>query len=274
MVDRLNKRPTGFSPLIRGTMAMRLVVAENRNGMGRYSAHRAAEVLRAALAQRGEASLIVATGSSQFEVLAALVESPGIDWSKVDGFHLDEYIGVSADHPASFCGYLRERFVDRVPLRSFHYLDGAQDAANVVKRASLWIAQRQIDVALVGIGENGHLAFNDPPADFETEAPYIIVALDEACRLQQVGEGWFPSMESVPQQAISMSIRQILKSKHIFCSVPDERKAVAVRNSLEGEVTATVPASILQTHASVELVIDRAASSLLSETAMAKAKWV
>lgn len=274
MMDRLNKASTGFSLRVRGTMAMRLVVAENRDGMGRYSADRAAEILRSAVAQRGEASLIVATGSSQFEVLAELVKAPGIDWSRVDGFHLDEYIGVSADHPASFCGYLRERFVDRVPLRSFHYLDAGLDSAGVVKRASLWIAQRQIDVALVGIGENGHLAFNDPPADFETEAPYIVVGLDEACRLQQVGEGWFPSLEAVPQQAISMSIRQILKSQHIICSVPDERKAVAVRNSLEGEVTALVPASILQTHANVELVIDRAASGLLSKTAMARANWV
>jgi len=253
---------------------MLLAVAENRDKMGRYSARKAAECLKAAIATKGEARLIVATGSSQFEVLSHLVAEPGIEWSRVDGFHLDEYIGVAMDHPASFCGYLKQRFVDRVPLRSFHFLDGTQDAMTVVKDASENIASHPIDLALVGIGENSHLAFNDPPANFETEAPYIVVQLDEACRMQQVGEGWFPSLDAVPKQAISMSIRQILKTEKIICSVPDERKAVAVRNSIQGHVTPQVPASILQRHADVELVIDRAASKLLNDATLSKSKSV
>jgi glucosamine-6-phosphate deaminase len=253
---------------------MLLAVAENRDKMGKYSARKAAECLKAAIATKGEARLIVATGSSQFEVLSHLVAEPGIDWSNVDGFHLDEYIGVAMDHPASFCGYLKQRFVDRVPLRSFHFLDGTQDAMTVVKNASEKIASHKIDLAMVGIGENSHLAFNDPPANFETEAPYIIVELDEACRMQQVGEGWFPNLDAVPKQAISMSIRQILKTEKIICSVPDERKAVAVRNSIQGHVTPQVPASILQRHADVELVIDRAASKLLNDATLSKAKSV
>lgn len=253
---------------------MLLAVADNREKMGKYSARKAAECLKAAIATKGEARIIVATGSSQFEVLSHLVAEPGIDWTKVDGFHLDEYIGVPIDHPASFCGYLKERFVDRVPLRSFLFLDGTQDAKTVIQMASEKIASHKVDLAMVGIGENSHLAFNDPPANFETEDPYIIVALDEACRQQQVGEGWFPSLDAVPKQAISMSIRQILKTEKIICSVPDERKAVAVRNSIQGHVTPQVPASILQRHADVELVIDRAASKLLNDATLAKAKSV
>jgi glucosamine-6-phosphate deaminase len=253
---------------------MQLAVAKNRDGMGSYSAQEAAKCLKGAIQARGEAKLIVATGSSQFEVLSHLVMEPGIDWSKVDGFHLDEYIGVGLDHPASFCGYLKERFVDRVPLRSFHFLDGTQTAETVARLASEKISKHSIDLAMVGIGENGHLAFNDPPANFETVEPYIIVELDEACRLQQVGEGWFPSLEAVPKQAISMSIAQIMKSGKIICSVPDERKAIAVRNSIQGEVTPQVPASILQRHPNVELVIDQAASKLLSDERLAQAKKV
>lgn len=253
---------------------MQLAVAKNREGMGSYSAREAAKCLKGAIQAKGEAKLIVATGSSQFEVLSHLVMEPGIDWSKVDGFHLDEYIGVGVGHPASFCGYLKERFVDRVPLRSFHFLDGTQTAATVARLASEKIANQSIDLAMVGIGENGHLAFNDPPANFETVEPYIIVELDEACRLQQVGEGWFPSLEAVPKQAISMSITQIMKSGKIICSVPDERKAVAVRNSVQGDVTPQVPASILQRHPNVELVIDQAAAKLLSDERLAKAKKV
>jgi len=253
---------------------MELVVAKNRDGMGIYSAREAAKCLKAAIQAKGEAKLIVATGSSQFEVLSHLVLEPGIDWSKVDGFHLDEYIGVGMDHPASFCGYLKERFVDRVPLRSFYFLDGTQTAEVVARLASEKIAKQSIDLAMVGIGENGHLAFNDPPANFETVEPYLIVELDEACRMQQVGEGWFPSLEAVPKQAISMSIAQIMKSGQIICSVPDERKAIAVRNSLQGDVTPQVPASILQRHPNVELVIDQAASKLLSDESLAKARKV
>ncbi|MCG8652414.1 MAG: 6-phosphogluconolactonase, partial [Pirellulales bacterium] len=184
---------------------MRTILTADRTVMGRWVAAAAAETLRAAIAARGQANLVVATGSSQFEVLAELVQQDGIDWSRVHGFHLDEYVGITTEHPASFCKYLKERFVDHVPLASFEYLRGDEDPALTIGRAGERLAQSPIDLALVGIGENGHLAFNDPPADFETEQPYLLVELDEPCRLQQVGEGWFASLVEVPTHAISMS---------------------------------------------------------------------
>ena len=245
---------------------MKTVITPDPKTMGRYVAEHAAEVLKAAIQSRGEARLIVATGASQFEVLGQLIEQPGIAWDKVHGFHLDEYVGVGDEHPASFCKYLKERFVQRVPLASFHFLDGEADPESTIAEANQKISAAPIDLALVGIGENGHLAFNDPPADFDTEEPYIIVELDEPCRLQQVGEGWFDSLESVPTRAISMSIRQILKSGTIFCSVPDERKAKAVHDTLSGEITHEVPASALRNHPQTTLVIDQAAASALSES--------
>ncbi|MGV3483121.1 MAG: glucosamine-6-phosphate deaminase [Planctomycetaceae bacterium] len=248
---------------------MHIIIAADRLQLGSWVADHAAAELQRVIADRGEARLLIATGSSQFEVLDALSRHSEVDWSRVTGFHLDEYIGLSPDHPASFCGYLRDRFVSRVPLKEFHYLRGDADAATTIAAASKAIRshasqQPPIDVALVGIGENGHLAFNDPPADFNCEDPYIVVKLDEACRKQQVGEGWFSDLSQVPQHAMSMSIRQIMKAAVIFCSVPDERKATAVKNSVEGDVTPDVPASILQNHPHATLIIDRAAASLLS----------
>ena len=255
---------------------MHIIIAADRLQIGNWVADHAAQELQRVIAERGEARLLIATGSSQFEVLEALSGHSEIDWSRVTGFHLDEYIGLSPDHPASFCGYLRERFVSRVPLKQFHYLRGDSDPAKTIAAASAAITshpaqQAPIDVALVGIGENGHLAFNDPPADFDCSDPYIIVKLDEACRRQQVGEGWFASMSEVPQQAISMSIQQIMKCAVIFCTVPDERKAQAVKNSVEGAVTRDVPASILQNHPNATLIIDRAAASLLSSDTVQRA---
>jgi len=231
--------------------------------MGRYVAQRAAETLARAIDARGRARLIVATGASQFEVLEHLV-GKDLDWNRVDGFHLDEYIGIGADHPASFCGYLKQRFVDRVPLGSFAYLPGDEDPRSVIARVGESLTAAPIDLALVGIGENGHLAFNDPPADFETESPYLIVDLDEACRRQQVGEGWFATMDDVPRQAISMSIRQILKTGTIFCSVPDSQKATAVRRTLKEPIDPSIPASILRDHDDTTLVIDQASAAELS----------
>lgn len=183
-----------------------------------------------------------------------------IAWECVTGFHLDEYLSMPIDHPASFRKYLKERFVDRLPLAEFHYVDGEKDSADECGRVGRLIAEHPIDVAFVGIGENGHLAFNDPPADFETEEPYIVVDLDDACRQQQFGEGWFPTLDDVPTQAISMSIRQIMKSAAIVCSVPDDRKAQAVRAAVEGPVTPNLPASILQRHANTTLLLDEAAA--------------
>lgn len=244
--------------------ALDLAIASDRNGLGRYAASIAAEAIIAAIEAKGVARIIVATGSSQFEVLENLVKAEGIDWSKVDAFHLDEYIGLGMAHPASFCGYLKQRFVDLVPLRSFYFLDGLREAKEVCREASAAVQSAPIDVALVGIGENGHLAFNDPPADFEIKDAYHIVLLDEACRRQQVGEGWFDRIEQVPKTAISMSIRQILAAKKIVCSVPDRRKAAAVAATLQGKITPDVPASILQQHPNLTLVLDSGSASELS----------
>jgi glucosamine-6-phosphate deaminase len=248
---------------------MQTIITSDSAAMGKIAAERAAEDLRAAIAGRGRANLVVATGASQFEVLGQLVAQTGIDWTKVHGFHLDEYIGLTIEHPASFCKYLKERFVDHVPLAAFHYLRGDADPTETIQRVGGLLTESPIDVAMVGIGENGHLAFNDPPADFETEDPYLIVELDEPCRMQQVGEGWFDSLADVPTHAISMSVRQIMKSANIYCSVPDERKAEAVRATLEDEVSPSIPASILRRHDHATLIIDEAAASRLSAAAKA-----
>jgi glucosamine-6-phosphate deaminase len=245
---------------------MIIEVEDTVEAMGSAAAQAGAAVIRKALDERGEASIIVATGTSQFEVLSRLVEGEGIVWDRVRGFHLDEYVGLPETHEASFRKYLRERFVSRLPvaMASFCYLDGEGDGAAECERAGELIGEHPVDVAFVGIGENGHLAFNDPPADFVTEEPYLMVELDEACRRQQLGEGWFSSFEEVPKRAISMSIRQIMKSGTIICSVPDERKAEAVMRAVQGPVTPEVPASILQEHGDCRLILDAAAASRLA----------
>jgi glucosamine-6-phosphate deaminase len=247
---------------------MDVKIMPDKRQMGKAAAAAGAALVREAIAQRGTANVIVATGASQFEMFDNLVREPDINWSKITGFHLDEYVGLPITHPASFRRYLRDRFVGRLPLplRAFHYLDAEGDPHGECRRVSDIIQRHSIDVAFVGIGENGHLAFNDPPADFETEEPYIVVQLDEACRRQQLGEGWFPTFDDVPQQAVSMSVRQIMKSRAIICTVPDERKAQAVRNAVEGEVTPQVPASILQRHEHCTLFLDEMAGSLLART--------
>lgn len=240
---------------------MEIIISLTKQELGKQAAQKGAEFIRKAIAERGEANMIVATGASQFEMLSELIKE-NIDWSVVTGFHLDEYIGIDETHPASFRKYLKERFVSLVPLKEFYYVNG-NGADNECKRLGEIISKHPIDVAFVGIGENGHLAFNDPPADFETEEPYLVVNLDENCRKQQLGEGWFPAFDDVPKQAISMSIRQIMKSKHIICSVPDERKAEAVKNTIICDVTPMVPASVLQDHASMWLYLDKASASKL-----------
>jgi len=230
--------------------------------MGKKAAADGAEFIRQAIEGQGSANIILATGASQFEMLAALVKDK-VDWSKVTGFHLDEYIGMPDTHPASFRKYLKERFVEKVPIEAFHFINGENDPKEECKHVGKIIKAHPIDVAFVGIGENGHLAFNDPPADFETDEPYITVTLDEACRRQQLGEGWFKTLDDVPNQAISMSIRQILKSNAIVCTVPDSRKAEAVKKVVEGKVTPNVPASILQQHPQTMLYLDENAAALL-----------
>ncbi len=243
---------------------MKKYILNDPAALGNASGKEAAEKLKEAISQKGVANIILATGTSQFETLQQLLSDKEIDWSTVNMFHLDEYIGLPITHKASFRKYLMERFIQKVPsLRAAHLIDGEADPASECKRLGQMILEHPIDVCLCGIGENGHLAFNDPPADFETTSPYIVVALDEACRNQQFGEGWFPTLDDVPKQAISMSIHQIMQSAHIICSVPDERKAKAVKNSLENEVSPLYPASILQQHPSCSLYLDKQSSCLL-----------
>ena len=234
--------------------------------LGRAAAHKAADAIRQAIQKNGQARVIAATGASQFELLDALTSLPGIAWEQVELFHLDEYIGLSAAHPASFRKYLRTRLIDKVGITHAYLLDGEQDPAEVIREIGSALRKAPIDVALVGIGENGHLAFNDPPADFETEEPYIVVTLDEACRKQQLGEGWFADLAEVPQQAISMSVHQILQAREIICCVSDARKAKAVAACLEGEIGPLAPASILRTHPNTTIYLDKSAAALLTST--------
>lgn len=241
---------------------MEIIISKSKQELGKAAATNGAELIRKAINENGSANIIVATGASQFEMLAELVMED-IDWSKVTAFHLDEYIGLDNSHPASFRKYLKERFVDIVSPKEFHYVNGEINPQEECKRLGEIIARHPVDVAFVGIGENGHLAFNDPPADFETEEAYLVVTLDEDCRMQQMGEGWFPTLEEVPQQAISMSIKQIMKSEVIICSVPDLRKAKAVKNSVEGEVSNLIPASVMQMHKKTWLYLDEESASLL-----------
>lgn len=244
---------------------MQVIVHDTKEELGREAAAQGAEAIRHAIGRDGNANIILATGASQFEVLADLAKAPDIDWGRVTGFHLDEYAGMPMSHPASFRRYLKERFLDKLPqpLQAFHFINGEGDCQAECRRLGALIAHYPIAVAFVGIGENGHLAFNDPPADFDTEEPYLVVNLDEDCRRQQLGEGWFPTLEDVPTQAISMSIRQILKSEIILCSAPDARKARPVQATVEGPVTPQVPASILQRHPNTTLYLDPASAALL-----------
>jgi glucosamine-6-phosphate deaminase len=242
-------------------------ILESKTEMGRLAASDGAQHIRKAIADRGHANIILATGASQFEMLSALTEEADIAWPNVSVFHLDEYVGMPVTHPASFRRYLKERFVEKLPaaLAAFHFIDAEDDCSTECRRLGEVIREHPIDVAFVGIGENGHLAFNDPPADFDTRDPYLVVDLDEACRHQQHGEGWFETLDDVPRQAVSMSIRQIIDSRAIVCTVPDERKAQAVRDTVAGPVTPNVPASILQQHEQAVLYLDRAAASMLSD---------
>lgn len=244
-----------------------LKVCPDKGALGRAAAAAGADAIRAALRARGEATIVVATGASQFEMLEALTSMPDIAWDRVTAFHLDEYVGLPASHPASFRGYLRQRFV--APLGGRPRLvevDGeAPDPGAEAARLSALIGDRAVDVCFAGLGENCHLAFNDPPADFEAQQGFIVVELDEACRRQQLGEGWFPSLDAVPRHAISMSIPRIMRSALVVLSVPDARKAQAVRDAVQGPVTPMHPGSVLQRHPQALLFLDPPAASLLDQ---------
>ncbi len=244
---------------------MHVNVLPSKSEVGSTAARHAADSLQRVLARVDIARIIAATGASQIDFLQFLTATPGIDWNRVEMFHLDEYIGLPLDHPASFRKYLMERFIRKTGIRQYHLLDGERNPEEVVRAVGNALKSAPIDIAFVGIGENGHLAFNDPPADFETEDPYIIVELDQACRAQQVNEGWFESIPEVPSRAISMSVKQILKSKEIITIVPGAQKAKAVRACLEGEISPMAPASILRTHPNTTTYLDTESASLLTE---------
>jgi glucosamine-6-phosphate deaminase len=244
---------------------MLLKMFKDRVTLGQAAAEQAVANIRRAIAERGQARIIAATAASQLEFLNALTKAPGIDWSKVEAFHLDEYIGLPATHPGSFRKMLLEQLIQKTGIRNYHLLDGdAADPLEVVRQVGKQLASLPVDIAFLGIGENGHIAFNDPPADFETEEPYIIVDLDEACRRQQVGEAWFADISQVPKRAISMSARQILKAREILAVVPGPRKAEAVKACFEGAISPQAPASILRTHPNATVYLDGHSASLLS----------
>ncbi len=243
---------------------MVLKVFNDKVSLGKAAAEQAATAIRRAIREHGQARVIAATAASQLEFLDALTKVSDIDWQKVELFHLDEYIGLPITHPGSFRKMLVEQVIQKTGITRYHLLDGDGDAPEVVRRASAALASAPVDIAFLGIGENGHLAFNDPPADFETKEPYVIVNLDEACRMQQVGEAWFANISQVPTRAISMSVRQILKTKEILAVVPDTRKAQAVKACFEGEISPMAPASILRTHANATIYLDNNSAALLS----------
>lgn len=249
---------------------MQLKIFDDKNSLAKAAAEHAAQSLRAALTEKKNVRIIAATGASQFEFLDSLTQAQGIDWSRIEMFHLDEYVGLPINHSASFRKYLLERLINKAKIQKYHLLDGEADPADVARRVGAELSAAPVDVAFAGIGENAHLAFNDPPANFETDEPYIVVELDEACRKQQVGEGWFATIAEVPQRAISMSIKQILKAKEIIAIVPDARKAAAVKASLESEISPLAPASILRKHPNTTLYLDRDSVSLLSSETIAK----
>lgn len=242
---------------------MTVKVYDDKRALGRAAAEHAAASIRKAIREFGTARIIAATGASQFEFLDALTALPGISWPAVELFHLDEYIGLPSTHPASFRRYLLDRLIHKVGIEKYHLLDGEGEVSEVIRRAGEELNARLVDVAFVGIGENGHLAFNDPPADFENEDAFVVVELDEACRRQQVGEGWFHDVAEIPRQAISMSVGQILKAREILAIVPDARKALAVKACCEGAISPLTPASILRTHPNTTLFLDKDSAQYL-----------
>ena len=247
-------------------LQMNVKVFSDKRSLGEAAADQAATSIRNAIRDRGCARIVAATAASQMEFLDCLTSNKDIDWQRVEAFHLDEYIGLPITHPGSFRKMLLEQLINKTGIVHYHLLDGDGDLARALHRVKQAITSAPIDIIFLGIGENAHLAFNDPPADFETEEPYLIVTLDEACRRQQVGEAWFTDISEVPEQAISMSVRQILKAKELLVVVPDSRKAQAVKACVEGEITPMAPASILRTHLNATVYLDTYSAALLNTT--------
>ena len=248
----------------RGFSKLQIRILDTKQAVGKSAGQHAASSLRTALKAGRMARLVAATGASQFEFLDELTSAPDIDWSRVELFHLDEYVGLPVTHPASFRKYLFERLIHKTGITQHHLLNGELDPKAVANQVGSELQSRPVDLAFAGIGENAHLAFNDPPADFQTTEPYLIVELDQACRQQQVNEGWFADLADVPKRAISMSIRQILSAREIIAAVPDARKAQAVKACLEGEISPLAPASILREHPNATIYLDKDSAALLS----------
>lgn len=243
---------------------MLLKVFPDRLSLSQAAAEQAAAKIRSAISAKGHARVVAATAASQVQFLEALTKTPEIDWTKVELFHLDEYIGLPISHPGSFRKMLLDQLVRKTGITNYHLLHGdTGDPGSVARELSEEISSAPVDIAFLGIGENGHLAFNDPPADFKTETPYIVVNLDEACRQQQVGEAWFQNIDQVPKQALSMSVRQVLKANELLAVVPDSRKARAIQACFEDEISPMAPASVLRTHPNATIYLDTASASLL-----------
>ncbi len=246
---------------------MKVFVSETAEELGQKAAVYCAEILNRAIAEKGKARLILSTGASQFETLKSLVQQD-VAWSRVEMFHLDEYINLPESHPASFRKYLKERFLAFVTLKAAYLVNGEGNIGSNIRELSQELLREPVDLGLIGIGENGHIAFNDPPADFDTREPYIIVTLDEKCKMQQVGEGWFPSVDDVPKQAVSMSVHRIMQCRSIVSCVPHKVKANAVRMTLESELTNMVPATMLMQHKDAALFLDRNSASLADPSSL------
>ena len=232
---------------------MKVTVACDSELLGLLAAREAASIIQDSIRAKGRARIVLSTGASQFETLSELVRQP-VDWSRVEMFHLDEYVDLPETHPASFRKYLRERFVSKVPLKAAHFVDGTREG---IARLTSELRSAPIDLGLIGIGENGHIAFNDPPADFDTDEAYIVVKLDDRCRRQQVGEGWFAGVDDVPTHAVSMTVRQIMRCEKIISCVPHAVKADAVYATLKNPLTNMIPATMLKQHDSFSLYLDK-----------------
>ena len=238
----------------------------DRAAMGAAAAARAADILRAAIAAKGSARIIVASAPSQDELLAGLTAAPGIDWSKVTVFHMDEYVGLPAGHPATFRAYQEQHLLAKVQPAAFHGIRGeAADPQAECARYAALMGEAPIDLVCMGIGENGHIAFNDPPvADFGDPAAVKVVELDEACRRQQVNDGCFPDIASVPRFAISLTCPTLMSGETLVCVVPGPRKAAAVRATIQDPVSTACPATILRRHPDATLYLDEASAALIS----------
>jgi len=239
---------------------MKINISESALELGKNAAMLISDKLNQKIKEKGEARMVVSTGTSQFEMFRALIKEE-IDWTKVEVFHLDEYIGLPVTHKASFRKYLYERFINLVPVKEFHSVDVEGNITVRIRELTSAIRRKPVDLGLIGIGVNGHIAFNDPPADFDTQDAYIVVKLNDQCKLQQLDEGWFETLNDVPDEAVSMSVWQIMRCRSIISVVPHLVKADAVCKTLTSKVTNAIPATVLKKHPDWNLFLDQNSAS-------------